>query len=68
MSGVSGKNLRLLGVEVSPWQQLSLPEEIIALQAELAKGGAIYSAEELRLLARKLAEREEQLRVLTAGG
>ena len=68
MSGGSGKNLRLLGMEVSPWQQLTITEEIAALQGELARGEKVYSADELRLLARKLAEREEQFRVLTTGG
>lgn len=68
MSVGSGKNLRLLGQEAPPWQQPTLQETMVALQVELAKGEAVYTPAELRLLARKLAEEEERLRVITAGG
>ena len=68
MSDSAGKNLWLLGQESPPWRQLDIHEEIAALKQELAKGEAIYAATELRYMARKLAEREEVLRVLTTGG
>jgi hypothetical protein len=68
MSAGSGKNLQLLGQEAPPWQQPTLQETITALQIELAKGVAVYTVDELRLLARKLAEEEERFRVITTGG
>lgn len=66
MSG--GKDRRLLGEEPAPWRQPDIHEEIAALRRELSRGEAVYSADELRILERKLAEREEQLRHLTMGG
>lgn len=68
MSAGGGKNLRLLGLEAPPWQQPTMQETIAALQGELAKGETVYTPAELRLLARKLAEEEERLRVITTGG
>ena len=68
MSEACGKNRWLLGQEAPPWRQPDIHEEIALLKAELAKGQAVYVATELRYLERKLAEREEQFRVLTMGG
>lgn len=62
-----GRNLQLLGLAASAWRQPDIYEEIAALRAELAKGEAVYTAAELRLLERKLAERLELLRTLTTG-
>lgn len=42
----------------------SLPERIARLRREIARGAEIYTADELDLLARKLVEAEEQMRVL----
>ena len=67
MSG-GGKNLQLLGREAAPWRQPDIHEEIAALQREIARGEQVYAADELRFLERKLADREDALRVLTAGG
>ncbi len=63
-----GRNLRLLGVEPSPGAQLTVTEAIRALEAELAKGEAVYSAEELALLETKLAGYRELLRAMQHGG
>jgi hypothetical protein len=53
---VNGRNLRLLGEERSPAWQPTTDEIISELQAELAKGTAVYSNEELARLERKLAD------------
>ena len=58
---MSGKNLRLLGQERSPAWQPTIHEIIAELQAELAKGEAVYTAAELARLARKLADYELML-------
>ncbi|HZV81723.1 MAG TPA: hypothetical protein VFF53_06105 [Geobacteraceae bacterium] len=58
---MSGKNLRLLGVERSPAWQPTIQEIIAELKAELAKGEAVYSLEELAKLSHKLAEYEQML-------
>lgn len=61
---MTGKNLRLLGREESPNRQPSIQEIIRDLQEEIARGEAVYTAEELRLLERKLDDYEQTLRVL----
>ena len=58
---MSGKNLRLLGVERSPTWQPTIQEVIAELKVELARGEAVYSPEELGKLSRKLAEYEQML-------
>lgn len=63
---MTGKNLRLLDREESPGRQPSIQEIIRDLQEELARGEAVYTAEELRLLERKLEEYEQTLRLLLA--
>ncbi len=65
---MDGRNLRLLGREPSPGAQPSLTEMIRELEAELAKGAAVYTADELALLARKLAGYRELLRAMEFGG
>lgn len=61
---MTGKNLRLLDREESPNRQPSIHEIIRDLQGEIARGEAVYSLEEIRLLERKLAEYEQTLRLL----
>ncbi|WP_088535355.1 hypothetical protein [Geobacter sp. DSM 9736] len=63
---MNGKNLRLLGREELPSRQASIQEMVAELQEELRRGSAVYTADELRLLERKLAEYEELLRSLLA--
>ena len=63
---MTGKNLRLLGREESPCRQPNIQEIIRDLQEEIARGEAVYTAEELRLLERKLDEYEQTLRLLLA--
>jgi len=58
---MTGKDLRLLGLEKSPAWQPTMEETIAALQTELAKGEAVYTAAELAQLARKLADYEFML-------
>ena len=58
---MTGKNLRLLGLEKSPAEQPTMEETIAALQTELAKGAAVYTPAELAQLARKLADYEFML-------
>lgn len=55
---MKGKNLRLLGREESPNRQPTIQEIISDLQEEIARGEAVYTGDELRLLERKLAEYE----------
>jgi len=55
---MSGRNLRLLGLEKAPAWQPTMEETIAALRAELAKGDAVYTPAELEQLARKLADYE----------
>jgi formate dehydrogenase maturation protein FdhE len=58
---LSGKNLRILGLErASAWQP-TIHEVIAELKAELAKGEALYTPEELEKLSRKLEEYEQML-------
>lgn len=61
---MTGKNLRLLDREESPRRQPSIQEIIRDLQEEIARGEAVYTVEELRLLERKLDEYERTLRLL----
>lgn len=63
---MSAKNLRLLGLEPSPARQPTMEETIAALQAELARGEAIYNKDELDTLARKLADYEYMLQRMLA--
>lgn len=58
---MSGKNLRLLGLEPSPAWQPTIEETITALRAELARGEAIYTRDELDRLAQKLTDYEFML-------
>jgi hypothetical protein len=53
---MTGKNLRLLGMEKSPAWQPTMEEIIGELQTELAKGEAVYTPAELAHLEHKLAD------------
>ncbi len=55
---MSGKNLRLLGLEEGPGSQPTIQETIAALKREIEKGTDVYSGQELDVLERKLAEYE----------
>ncbi len=46
----------------------SLPERIAKLKTEIAKGEKVYTAEELKLLERRLKEDNETIRVLNKPG
>jgi hypothetical protein len=46
----------------------SLPERIAKLKTEIAKGTKVYTAEELKLLERRLKEDNETIRVLNKPG
>ena len=61
---MSGRNLYLLGLADAPNRQPDVHETIRAIEAELAKGGAVYAPGEIEVLERKLAEYREMLRVL----
>jgi hypothetical protein len=61
---MSGKNLRLLGIERSASWQPTIHETIAELKAELEKGELVYTADELDRLTRKLAEYECMLKRL----
>lgn len=65
---MSGKNAWLLGSGDPPPRQPSIHEIISLLEAELAKGDAVYTPAELKQLATKLSEYRNHLRVLTQGG
>lgn len=56
--------MRLLGREESPNRQPSIQEIIGDLQEEIARGEAVYTVDELRILERKLDEYESLLRTL----
>ena len=58
---MNGKNLRLLGREESPGRQPTIQETIADLRREIERGRAVYSEQELSILARKLAEYETLL-------
>ena len=64
----AGRNLLLLGSESPPGSQPSVTEMIRALEAELAKGDAVYAADELARLEAKLAGYRELLRAMQYGG
>ena len=51
-------------MEESPNRQPSIQEIIRDLREEIARGEAVYTVEELRLLERKLDDYEQTLRVL----
>ena len=61
---MKGKNMRLLGREDSTNRQPSIQETIGDLQEEIARGEAVYTADELRVLEMKLTEYEQMLRNL----
>lgn len=56
--------MRLLGREDSPDRQPSIQESISVLQEEIARGEAVYTAGELRVLEMKLTEYEQMMRNL----
>lgn len=58
------KNLLLLGRVESPTRQRDIHEIISDLQVEIARGAAVYTPDELRLLEGKLADSELTLRRL----
>jgi len=58
---MTGKNLRLLGLERSPAWQPDIHEIIAELKSELGKGGSVYTSAEMEKLAGKLAEYEIML-------
>jgi hypothetical protein len=53
---MTGKNLQLLGLAEGPARQPSITELLRDLAAEIARGEAVYTADELRTLERKLAD------------
>ena len=61
---MSGKNLRLLGIERSAAWQPDIHELIAELKSELEKGERVYTAAELERLTRKLADYECMLKRL----
>lgn len=63
---MSGKNLRLLGLERSPAWQPSIGEIIAELKLELEKGEPLYTPKELEKLSLKLAEYERMLERLNS--
>lgn len=60
---LSGKDMTLLYGDPR-LQTDSLPDRIRRLKREIARGESIYARDELELLERKLAESEDQLRVI----
>ena len=58
---MNGKNLRLLGREEGPGRQPTIQETIADLRREIERGRAVYSEQELAILAGKLAEYEALL-------
>lgn len=63
---MSGKNLRLLGLERSPAWQPGIGEIIAELKLELEKGASVYTPKELEKLSLKLAEYEFMLERLNS--
>jgi hypothetical protein len=55
----------LLGREESPNRVSSIQEIIRDLQEEIARGEAVYTADEIRLLEGKLSDYEQTLRSLS---
>ena len=62
---MSGKNLRLLGIDRSAAWQPTIHETISELKAEMEKGELVYSREEIGKLSRKLTEYEVMLQRMT---
>lgn len=62
---MTGKNLYLLGLEESPGRQQDIYEMIRALEIEISRGSAVYTAGELGILENKLQDYREVLRVVT---
>jgi hypothetical protein len=65
---VTGKNLRLLGIEESPARQPSIIEMIRDLETEIDRGTDVYTPAELARLEAKLTEYRELLQLLQQGG
>jgi len=63
-----GKNDCLVYGKNCPNAVDSLPERIAKLKTEIAKGTKVYTAEELKLLERRLKEDNETMRVLNKPG
>lgn len=63
-----GKNDCLVYGKNCPNVVDSLPERIAKLKTEIAKGEKVYTAEELKLLERRLKEDNETMRVLNKPG
>ncbi len=63
-----GKNDCLFYGKNCPNAVDSLPERIAKLKNEIAKGEKVYTAEELKLLERRLKEDNETMRVLNKPG
>jgi hypothetical protein len=63
-----GKNDCLVYGKNCPNVVDSLPERISKLKTEIAKGEKVYTADELKLLERKLKEDNETMRVLNKPG
>lgn len=62
---MKGKNMRLLGREESPGRQSSIQEIIRDLKEEVARGNAVYTVDEIRLLEGQLAQYEQLLQSLS---
>lgn len=65
---VGGASDCLVYGKYCPSAKDSLPERIVKLKAEIAKGESNYTPEELKLLERKLKEDNETMRVLSKPG
>ncbi len=64
ITAMAEKDLEMLGEAASAARTDSLPERIARLKREIGRGVEVYSAEELRLLQRKLEECEALLAAL----
>jgi hypothetical protein len=53
---MTGKNLQLLGLAEGPARQRSITELLRDLAVEIARGEAVYTADELRILECRLAD------------
>ena len=62
---MAGKNLRLLGLEESPYRQPDIHETIRNLMQEISRGEETYTPVELKKLEQKLEEYRVMLRRLT---
>lgn len=63
---MSGKNLRLLGIERSAAWQPDIHEIIAELKSELEKGEPVYTPAEMEKLSQKLTEYETMLERLNS--